>query len=152
MIVIGGYDGSNVLKSSQIVLLDGSAVKKGPELPEPRSQHCIAHDKENDIFFVTGGTTDFIAKDTVWKFKGKEKFTLNGTSRMKTSRRFHGCRIFRSKKHNGRRVLVTAGSFTSGTGTRTCEFYDYTKAKSQWQLCSKSNSVFLVLIITKCHN
>ena len=56
MIVTGGLDchGRN-LKSSEIVLSDGSAVRDGPELPEPRSGHCLAYDKKNNVFFITGG-------------------------------------------------------------------------------------------------
>ena len=56
MIVTGGLDchGRN-LKSSEIVLSDGSAVRHGPELPEPRSGHCLAYDKKNNVFFITGG-------------------------------------------------------------------------------------------------
>ena len=105
--------------------------------------HCIAYDKEDDVFFVTGGATkQHLYKTTVWKFNDPEKFNrLNklDTKQMKKTRFFHACGIFRSDKHNGRPLLVTAGSFM-GTGRKNCEFYDYTKANSDWQLCSKSKS------------
>ena len=55
MIVIGGWDGSNTLKSSQIIFSNGYVNTEGPEIPEPRYGHCLAYDKEDDVFFVTGG-------------------------------------------------------------------------------------------------
>ena len=60
---------------------------------------------------------------------------------MNHKRRHHACGILRSEKHNGRPLLVVAGSNTE-PGRQSCEFYDYTKANSQWQLCSKSSSKF----------
>ena len=116
----------------------------------------MAYDKEDDVFFVSGGGPNIddnngIPKTTVWKFKNPEKFNLTGTSHMKKIRAGHGCGIFRSKKHNGRPLLVTAGSGwlpshvtgLPGTGHKDCEYFDYTKDGSSWQLCSKSNSSLL---------
>ena len=146
MIVTGGYDdGNNVLKFSQIIFSNGSVITDGPELPEPRYGHCLAYDKENEVFFVTGGNYD---KKIAWKFKDKEKFTLIETTRMKHDRVFHGCGIVKSTKHSGRPLLVVARS-SSGTGRNNCEFYDYTKHGSKWQLCSKFISSFLVFISQK---
>ena len=111
---------------------------KGPELPEPRYGHCLAYDKEGDDFFVTGGYKSG-AKSTAWKFKDPLKFILNDTTQMKETRYNHACGIY---KHNGTKLLVAVGGY--GTGRYYCEFYDFTKADSQWELCSKSNSIFLV--------
>ena len=110
---------------------------------KPRTGHCMAYDKEDDVLFVTGGYY-YTAKSTVWKFNDPEKFLLNGTTQMKKTRYYHACGIVRSDKHNGRPLLVVAGS-NGGPGTKTCEFYDYTKANSQWQPCSESKSLFYVL-------
>ena len=60
---------------------------------------------------------------------------------MKKTRSYHACGIVRSDKHNGRPLLVAAAS-NDGAGFQTCEFYDYTKQNSKWQLCSKSNSFY----------
>ena len=151
MIVTGGTDNTTAFKSSLIVYLNESANTDGPELPEPRYGHCLAYDKDDDVFFVTGGFTSNSGssiKNTAWNFNDKEKFTLNGTTTMKETRGYHGCGIFRSKKHNERPLLVTAGSLGE-TGSNTCEFYDYTKHGSKWQLCSKFISSFLVFINQK---
>ena len=144
MIVTGGWDGSNTLKSSQIIFSNGSAITEGPELPEPRYGHCMAYDKEYDVFFVNGGVDlSYNYKSTVWKFNDPEKFVLTGTTQMKKTRYRHACGIVRSEEHKRRPLLVTAGGYGTGPSS-TCEFHDYTKANSQWQLCSKSNSLFLV--------
>jgi len=137
MIVTGGWDGDNSLKSSQIVLSNGSTIKDGPELPGPIHGHCLAYDKEDDVFFVTGGRYNLAYRKTVWRFKGNEKFVLNGTNQMKKGRAYHGCAIFRSNKHNGRPLLVIAGGNGLDDAANTCEYFDYTKHDSQWQLCSQ---------------
>ena len=58
---------------------------------------------------------------------------------MNKARYNHACGIY---KHNGTKLLVAVGGY--GTGRYYCEFYDFTKADSQWELCSKSNSLFPV--------
>ena len=104
----------------------------------------MAYDKEYDVFFVTGGVdSSYNYKSTVWKFNDPEKFVLTGTTQMKKTRYRHACGIVRSEEHKRRPLLVTAGGYGTGPSS-TCEFHDYTKANSQWQLCSKSNSLFLV--------
>ena len=159
LIVIGGsntitiavYQYDLMMKSSQIVMLDGM-VKEGPELPEPTYFHCIAYYKEEDVIFVTGGG------QTVWKLKDKEKFTLLGTSRMIQHRYGHGCGIFRSNLHEGRPLLVAAGGYASvwgnggkETGKGTCEFFDFTEPNSQWQLCGKYDRSFHYLLLGSIH-
>ena len=144
MIVIGGEISGNVLKSSQIIFSNGSVTTDGPELPEPRSSHCLAYDKEEDVFFITWGYNSGY-KNTAWKFKDKDNFILIDTTQMKNTRRSHACAIVRSKKHDGRPLLVNAGGFPDGA--ENCEFYDFTKADSQWTLCSKSKFSFLVFIM-----
>ena len=145
MVITGGYttDGFTTLKSSQIVLLNGTATTEGPELPQPRHGHCLAYDEKDDVFFVTGGWDDDF-KTTSWQFRDKEKFILIGTTEMIKSRSSHGCGFFKSDLHNGRQLLVVSGG--SGTGIQSCEFYDFTEPDSQWQLCSKSNSTFFYLL------
>ena len=146
MIVTGGQDGSgNQLKSSQIVLVDGSPVTNGPELPEPRYGQCVAYDKENDVIFLIRGWNTGGRSQEVWKFKDPKTLILNGTTHMNTPRYDAGCGIVRSKHHDGRPLIVIGGdSSTSSAGSKICEFLDYTKS-DQWQFCSKSNSSFLVL-------
>ena len=144
MLVTGGYDGSNRLKTSQIVKLDGSAVTDGPEIPEVRAGHCMTSDKEEDAFFLLGGADgNYDATSTVWQLEYNKDFILKKTTNM-NKRRFNlGCAIFRSDQHGSRPLLVAAGSGAFGNGGNSCEFWDFTQSDSQWQLCSKSNVLFL---------
>ena len=116
-------------------------------LPEPRHGHCLAYDQKDNVIFVTGGIvsgTKHGPSSKAWKFHDPEKFILDGTTHMKKGRWDHGCGIVRSNMHNGRPLLVVAGSMKGsapdGGGGNNCEFYDYTRQGSQWELCSKSNS------------
>ena len=56
--------------------------------------------------------------------------------RMKKSRSFHACGIFNSEEHEGRPLIVVAGSF-NGSADRTSEYWDFTLSDSEWELCSK---------------
>ena len=84
---------------------------------------------------MTGGDDDYSKPyiSTVWKLRDKYKFILNGTSQMNNGRSGHQCGIFRSNQHGGRPLLVASG-------VSTCEFFDFTKPNSVWQLCSKFNN------------
>ena len=107
MIIIGGYNEyEDILKSSQIVFANGS-ITEGPELPEPISGHCLAYDKKDDVFFVTGGVRGDRSK--AWKFNNPNKFKLNGTTQMNMKRDDHSCGIVRSQNHDRRPLLVVAG-------------------------------------------
>ena len=123
-------------------MFDGSAVTYGPELPDPRTGHCIGP-FQDDAFFITGGYKEFSQPtSTVWYFEGKDNFSVKRMSTMKKTRVAHGCSIFSSDQHGGRPVLVAAGAET-GQGQNNCEFLDFTQPSSEWQLCSKSNVHFL---------
>jgi len=142
ILVTGGYDGSNILKTSQIVKLDGSAVTEGPEIPEERAGHCMTSDKEEDAFFLLGGgDVNIDTTSTVWQLEYNKDFILKKTTTMNKRRSNLGCAIFRSDQHGSRPLLVTAGSDLSGNGGNSCEFWDFTQPGSQWQLCSKELSV-----------
>ena len=41
LFVMGGIGGKNILSSTEVISLDGSASQPGTELPFPRSRHCI---------------------------------------------------------------------------------------------------------------
>ena len=55
----------------------------------------------------------------------------------------HACATFRSALHDGRPIVVVAGSFT-GSGSKSAEILDFTKEGTSWQ---KSN---IILISASC--
>ena len=153
MLVTGGLGGSNYLKTSQIVKLDGSAVTDGPEIPEVRAGHCMTSDKEEDAFFLLGGQDEYgEATSTVGQLEYNKDFILKKTTNMNKRRFGLGCAIFRSDQHGSRPLLVAAGSgnFDGGNGGNSCEFWDFTIG-NQWQLCSESN-VYLLFTLGQNSN
>jgi len=132
ILVSGGYDGVNFLKSNLIVSTDGS-VQKGGELPEPRNGHCLVEYQGQII--STGGGAFGKEFSNVWMFNNKEEFSLVKETQMKQKRYNHGCGIFYSNKHDGRPLLVVAGGWTDGE--RSSEFWDFTKPGAKWELTSQ---------------
>ena len=55
-------------------------------------------------------------------------------------RRSHACTIFNSALHGGRPIMIVAGS-NSGSGEKTSEIWDFTKADTSWQ---ESNVIFFL--------
>ena len=58
-------------------------------------------------------------------------------------REYHGCTIFKSGLHDGRPVMIAAGSW-DGSGSNTAEIFDFTKEGATWQ---ESNDIFTLLPI-----
>jgi len=159
ILVTGGFDGgSKDLKTSEIIFINGT-VKQGKELPEPRSGHCMVEYQGQII--STGGYdgNDDVTSD-VWSFNNHEYnneeqdlyhddyaegvtdqpetglWPYHAKPSMKYTRAFHACGIVHSKQHQGRPLLVVAGSNDGGAGFDQSEYLDWTKAGSQWQLCT----------------
>merc|ERR1712038_1155088 len=74
ILVTGGYDGSNTLKTSEIIYINGT-VKQGKSLPEPRYAHCMV-EYQGEI--ISTGGLDENNDDTsdVWSFKNHVEFPL----------------------------------------------------------------------------
>ena len=47
-------------------------------------------------------------------------------------RNSHACTIFKSLAHDGRHVVITAGSY-SGSGMNTAEIWDFSQEGTSWQ-------------------
>ena len=54
------------------------------------------------------------------------------------SRIYHACTTFSSVLHDGRPIIIVAGSWY-GSGSKTAEILDFTKEGASWQ---KSNLIF----------
>jgi hypothetical protein len=139
ILVTGGYDGSNTLKTSEIVFLNGT-VKQGKPLPEPREGHCLVEYQGQII--STGGYDGHDYTSTVWSFNNHEEFTMTNKPSMKHKRMSPACGIVHSSLHDGRPLLVVAGAWT-GDGEDKSEFWDFTLPGSQWQSCSEDLPVWM---------
>ena len=112
-------------------------MKQGKSLPEPRFAHCMVEYQGQII--STGGVHGNDIISDVWSFNNHVEFTLTNKPSMKHSRARHACGIVHSMHHQGRPLLVVAGSWT-GDGQGNSEYLDFTVPGSQWQLCSKSSN------------
>jgi len=136
ILVTGGWgDGSDTLKTSEIVYLNGT-VKQGKPLPAPRHGHCLV-EHEGQIISTGGFDENYDQTATVWLFNNHADFTLTNGPRMKYDRYEHACGMFHSDKHEGRPILVVAGAW-SGDGKDKSEYWDFTVPGSQWQPCSEN--------------
>jgi len=134
----GGNDGSNRLKSTELVYLDGRRSSTKPQLPEVRYGSCAA--EYNGNIFLTGGYDgSHIAQDNTWIINTNDDFKVTNETDMLKRRAHHSCGIFQSHAHSGRAVIVTAGSYPyyGATGSNNCEFWDFTVPGTTWQLCSQ---------------
>jgi len=140
ILVTGGLDGRiNKLKTSEIILINGT-VKQGKSLPEPRFAHCMVEYQGQII--STGGVHGNDITSDVWSFNNHVEFTLTNKPSMKHKRQKHACGIVHSIQHQGRPLLVVAGS--DGRDGDSSEYWDFTLPGSQWQLCSKDLPVGMV--------
>ena len=135
--VTGGLDGSNRLKSTEL-LSKSSAYQGVLDLPEARDSHCLIQDGEK--IFLIGGWDGSTRQSSVWQFDASNDYSQTVEKSMNHARNHHACGIFHSAAHSGRPVMVAAGSW-SGDGQYSSEFWDYTQPGSKWQL-SKSPCLF----------
>ena len=106
MWITGGLYGS-YLESTEIV--DMSSVVEGPQLPKAMGGHCAVKVSETKVFFMHGYKTyfyDFLTN--AW---------TNGPD-MTYDRVYFGCGIMNTIAKSGV-VVVTAGGFRLGTGSKT---------------------------------
>ena len=80
---------------------------------------------------------------------GLKRGVVTNGPRMKYVRHYHACGIVHSDKFEGRPLLVVAGAYF-GDGQDKSEYWDFTVPGSQWQLCSKSFSFLLNIIVLAC--
>ena len=137
ILVTGGFDGSKVLNTSEMVFLNG-IVKEAKPLPEPKWGHCLVEHK-GQIISTGGSDGNGRMTSTVWLFNNREVFALTIGPKIRYPRFNHGCAIFNSDGHDGRPELVVAGSGSDDDGRRQTEVWDFTLPGSQWQNFSKSD-------------
>lgn len=136
--VTGGYDGSKTLKTTEMVFINKTR-QTGPSLPEARRGHCLVAFEDNFIYSTGGVDENDDVKKNTWKFNAGGNFANDDGPEMKNKRSFHGCGIVHSIHHDSRPLIVVAGSHSNwgATGMKSSEYWDFTKAGSTWQLCSK---------------
>ena len=123
---LGGYSTdslSSIQKSTEIVYKDGTVIK-GPDMPAPRAEHC-ALPISNGSILIMGG---LYSKNSVILYDHVTSQYSTGPSMLFRHSDF-GCAHFRSDKHEGRPVVLSAGGYNS----KKAELLDYTKQNAEWE-------------------
>ena len=95
---------------------------------------------EDIIFSLAGWDSNKDETFTTWIFSVREGMKYIGDGPyMNYGRRSHGCGIYQSANHDGRPLLVVAGSYCCGDAGITSEYWDFTVPGSKWTLTCKSN-------------
>jgi hypothetical protein len=132
LLVLGGWDGDNVLATSEYVSPDGDASQPGPDLPGPRSSHCAVKMANGQVMLL-GGDPD--EKSVIIFHPDTEKFDQS-LPPLTFGRYGAGCAAFKSPLHDNREVVLAVG----GSGTATAEVLDYTQPNPAW---TESNYIYM---------
>ena len=104
MWVVGGWDGSNFLSSSEFITLENAVA--GPSLPYKMYLHCAVKFNESQIYVIGGIYGD--RNDYVYIFNPLDNFSYKQGPSMNYRRRYHGCAVM----HDGETsVIVSVGGY-----------------------------------------
>jgi len=132
--VTGGYDSGGVRLSSTEIIHPNGNVTLGPDLPQGREHHCQT--SYEDTTFIIGGKFSILGSgrtNTVMRFDSNN--LNNGPTYAKSmvyERSSFACTIFKSSAHNGRPVVIAAGSYGE-SGADKAEIWDFNQKGTTWQ-------------------
>ena len=133
LFVAGGYNGDDELSSTEFISSEGM-VTAGPDLPSPRSSHCMTKLPSGRIVFIGGYPSS--NRKSVIEFDPITN-SFKDLPSLATERYHLACAVFKSPFHNERMVLLAAG----GRYEATAELLDYTQPNAKWTQ-SKINILF----------
>jgi hypothetical protein len=124
--VTGGYDGNNVIDSTEIIALDGT-LTSGTNLPFARYGHSMVVINDNEFMILGSRIPSDQYRNTMTYNANSETF-ISGPS-MIYDRSHAACSMFQSKLHNDRQVVLCAGGFQD---QGTAELLDFSQENAQW--------------------
>ena len=124
--VTGGYDGADVLDSTEIIALDGT-VTSGTNLPNARYGHNMVVINDDEFMILGSRIPEDQYRNTMTYNANSETFS-SGPS-MIYDRRNAACSMFQSKLHNDRQVVLCAGGLLD---KGTAELLDFSQENAQW--------------------
>ena len=118
--VFGGFDGSSLLQTSEIISMDGG-VEYGPELPVAVSSHAITS-INSTMSIMSGGETSAVFYSTLTWFFDHETNVFSSGPSLLLGRRRHGSATLVDKVTKVKIPMVTGGhSNVNGIYTRISE-------------------------------
>ena len=137
-IIIGGWDGNNALKSTEVKTSTGS--EEGKDFPVTIKYHCSFRINSTHAL-VTGGKQDGSYSASTW-FVDLTKTRFTPGPKMTSRRREHGC----STLQLGRKTFgVVAGGYYNGNYLDSTEWIDLEEDSPTWTegMQDKSKIVYL---------
>ena len=128
LFVMGGFGG---LSSTEYVSPDGDASRPGPDLPNPRAEHCAVKLSTGQVMLV-GGYGGYGGSGMATMFDPDTETFDTLLPSLSADLRNGGCAVFHSAMHDNREVVLAAG----GNREATCLVLDYTQPNATW---TKSN-------------
>ena len=111
--ILGGYDGSNGLRSTELITMNPPSTRYGPTLPKGLSGHCSVI--VGETIFVIGGVSSGYSNETLMIDIGTGNIT-NGPD-MAFARGYHACTTYINKK--GENTILVAGHSYDDAGSTT---------------------------------
>ena len=128
--ILGGYDGSSRLDSTEFIIQGQTNGVPGPKLPYGMNGMCAIKISENEIFVIGGRVGDYDYLNDVWIYDPQNGFVRTQGPSLTTERYDHSCSTMKDGKKT---LIVTAG----GYDLDSVEIYDPTD--KNWHL-GKPNS------------
>ena len=110
--VLGGYDGGNMLATSEYVSPDGDASQPGPDLPGPRNGHCAVKLANGQVMLLGGWPRESFKSAII--FHPDTGFDQS-LPPMTFERSSFGCATFNSPMHENREVVLAVGGWEQAT-------------------------------------
>jgi hypothetical protein len=121
--VTGGYNGNARLQTSEFVSIGQPSVQ-GPDLPYAVTRHCLVGVNSSTALLCGGSNNGGILNECHYMDLVDHSWS-QGPSMM-TKRRDHSCGIFKSAAHQGRNIVIAAGSYYDDYDLDSVEMLDPT--------------------------
>ena len=144
--VLGGYY-RGALKSTEYIHANGKVVA-GPNLPSPRSLHCMVALSSSSVIILWGYNSKSGSKSAIIYDSIANTFTIS-TPSMNYDRTNAGCTLIKnSPMHENRPVVLVVGGFEQVPA----EVYDYTQPNASWQQSIRLFKFFFSFVLKSKDN
>ena len=124
--VLGGHDGRQSLRSTELITINPPSTRYGPTLPKSLYAHCSVI-VENTIFVIGGYSNGRGTKETLKIDIGTGK--INNGPTMDFARRYHACTTYTNEKGENN-ILVVGHNF--GDASSTTEILKVNGGQLSW--------------------
>ena len=120
--ILGGWNGSNDLDSSEFIIQGQSNGVPGPKLPYVLTNACTVKLSEEEIFVIGGDTYPIHARKKVWIYDPQNGFKRIPGPSLTTGRSSHSCSAMRDGEKT--LIIVAGGNGADNADLDSVEIYD----------------------------